>query len=74
MSAVDGFPPRRRIEALTAARSDSCRSMALTSRCLTTPQSPAIPDAAFDGMRRRVARPVLSPACRGHARARVITY
>ena len=40
MSAVDGLPPRRRIDALTAASSDSCRSMALTSRCLTTPQSP----------------------------------
>jgi hypothetical protein len=40
MSAVDGLPPRRRIDVLTAANSDSCRSMALMSRCLTTPQSP----------------------------------
>jgi hypothetical protein len=40
MSAVDGLPPRRRIDELTAARSDSWRSMALTSRCFTTPQSP----------------------------------
>lgn len=74
MSAVDGFPPRRRIDALTAASRDSCRSMALMSRCLTTPQSPDIPDAAFDRRRRHVAKPVLSPACRRDHRARVITY
>ena len=40
MSAVDGLPPRRRIDELTAANKDSCRSMALTSRCFTTPLSP----------------------------------
>ena len=40
MSAVDGFPPRRRIDELTAANNDSCRSMALMSRGVTTPLSP----------------------------------
>ena len=64
MSAVDGLPPRRRIDALTAARSASCRSMALTSRCFTAPQSPDNPDAAFDRRREHTAVPVLTPACR----------